>query len=290
MLLNKEILIGIYDSQPSVDTDAQAYFDAVVANGGSINVSARTAVNNFFIGLKIDEIWNSIYDMGLFAGVTSRAGALVKMKTVLASRLLINNNFSSGTYVPTGSTAGFKANGSNTYLNTQFNPGLTGTNPQSSSLTNFGIFAYWAGTETSSGYVMGIQSTVSPLAAIGLGWSSLNKEGGACGSLNLTGELSPASSPTSLDGPSFITTNGDRSQYYYNKGTQISTPITATGTDFPSQSIVIGAMGVVGSTPYLWSTRYIRGYAITQGLNATQAQKLSTRWNTLMTAFGANTY
>ena len=137
MLLNKEILIGIYGSQPYLDTGAEEYFNAVVANGASINVSARTAVNNFIIGLKNDEIWNSIYDMGLFAGVTSRAGALVKVKTVLASRLLINNNFISGAYVPTGSTAGFKANGSNTYLDTQFNPSSTGTNPQSCSLTDF---------------------------------------------------------------------------------------------------------------------------------------------------------
>jgi hypothetical protein len=282
----------IFSNIISVDSDAQVYFDAVATNGGSIGVLAKTAVTNFIIGLKADGLWSSIYDIGLFAGVDQIAGALVKVKTPLASRLLVNNNFTSGAYSPTGSTAGFKGNGSNTYLNTGFNPGTTGLNPQSNSLTNFGVFAYWAGSETSTRYVMGIQQTNTPLAGVGLGWSGgiPNKEGGVIGSLNLTTELSPLTSPVSLDGSSFVTTNSNRSQVYYNKGTQVSTPITATGAAFPSQSIVIGAMGVVGSTPYLWSTRYIRGYAITQGLNATQAQQLSTRWNTLMTSFGANTY
>ena len=274
----------------SYDTDAQEYFNAIVTNGGSIGTSARNAVNSFIVGLKADGLWSLIYDMGLFAGVDQLAAALVKVKTPLSSRLLTNVNFVSGDYVATGSTAGLKGNGSSKALDTLYNAGSSGTNPQSNSLTNMSVFAYVKGTEA-SGTTRWIIGTInSGLNRTSLAWQNGGaQEAGGIGALSVA--ASAVGSSTSWDGALMVTANGSNNQQYYRNGSAAGATVSNTGGAHNPWSLAIAAANGAATPSYsFYSTRYIRGYALTQGMNSTQAANLASRWNTLMTAFSANTY
>ena len=269
------------------DIDAFAYFNAIVANGGTIGNSAKNAVNTFIKGLKTDGSWSLIYEIGLFVGVDQLAAALVKVKTPLASRILTNVNFASSDYVATGTTAGLKGDGTSKVLDTGFNLSSTGTNPQSCSLTNLGLFAYWRGTEASGTirWVMG--SNTSGASLSGIGWvASGSKDSAFIG--GASGAEYPQGSASSIDGFVGVSCNGSRAQQPYRNGSTMGASLVST-SGLSSNTIAIAAAG--NGSPYgSYSTRYIRGYAITQGFSSAQVTSFSSRWNTLMTAFSANTY
>lgn len=64
----------------SYDTDAQAYFDAIVTNGGSDpNTTRKNLINDLVLGLKSDSIWSKITALYLFAAHDSVA-ARVNLK------------------------------------------------------------------------------------------------------------------------------------------------------------------------------------------------------------------
>ncbi len=71
------IPIGFYKSPASVgptyDPDAQAFFDGVVASGGSLTDLEKDAVNQLVIDFKDFNIWNTLWHTFPFVGSSSQA-------------------------------------------------------------------------------------------------------------------------------------------------------------------------------------------------------------------------
>lgn len=102
------------------DTDADAYFQRIVDNGGTISAADQTAITTFVTSAKANGYWDKLLDIGPLAGDNLNA-ALVKLKYPNAvSPTLLNSNFVEGDY---GQTTGLTSDGTAPYkqLNTNVN-------------------------------------------------------------------------------------------------------------------------------------------------------------------------
>lgn len=77
---------GAMSGASGYDTDAQAYFDAIVTNGGSISTANQGYVNTLVEGLKTDGIFSKLLFLYLFAAENSVCARVnVKNPSVLAT-------------------------------------------------------------------------------------------------------------------------------------------------------------------------------------------------------------
>ena len=108
--------------------DARDWQSRVVANGGSVSASTMKAVDTFCKEIVTAGIRDRFYRLNLFAG-SDLSACLVPLfrgpdrtGTQYGNATDTNNNFVSGDYVETGSTAGLTGNGSTKFLNTGLAP------------------------------------------------------------------------------------------------------------------------------------------------------------------------
>jgi hypothetical protein len=104
--------------------EAQAWRNAVIANGGTVSGSTLTAVSNFCRSIDAAGIRDRFYRLNLFCG-NGLSAALVPLYrgqsrtgTQFGNTTDTNTNFVSGDYVETGATGGLKGNAVNKSLNT----------------------------------------------------------------------------------------------------------------------------------------------------------------------------
>jgi hypothetical protein len=105
--------------------EAQAWRNAVIANGGTVSGSTLTAVNNFCRSIDAAGIRDRFYRLNLFAG-TGLPAALVPLYrgqsltgTQFGNTTDTNNGpFVSGDYAETGASGGLTSNGTSKHLNT----------------------------------------------------------------------------------------------------------------------------------------------------------------------------
>ena len=99
------------------DTDAQAYITAVeAADGQSLEVGVKDAINAFFVGCKSDGIFNAIKASCILAGARTLSGALVPLVSTMPAPT--NYNFVAGDY---NRETGLKGDGSTKYLDSNRN-------------------------------------------------------------------------------------------------------------------------------------------------------------------------
>ena len=108
----------VYQSGITYDTDAQTWFNAVVAAGDSISDNNKLAVSNLFVGMKALSsgsayFWTNLTHMNLFMGANSLTGALVPV--IGAS--IVNHGFVSGDYSRTTGLIGSTTSGAK-YIDT----------------------------------------------------------------------------------------------------------------------------------------------------------------------------
>ncbi len=118
------------------DLDTKTYYANIIANSGSISLQTLEYVNQLVIGLKNNNLWNLINELGVFCGNNLNA-ALVKLKFVPNSPYLINNNLVAGDYAETGSTGGITTNGTTKFLDAKTDRSLMWTNGDN----HMGIYA-----------------------------------------------------------------------------------------------------------------------------------------------------
>jgi hypothetical protein len=103
--------LGFIGGLGGYDADALTYITAVeTADGQSLEVATKDAINAFVVGCKLDGIWNAIKASCIMAGARTLAGALVP----LVGTAPTNFNFVSGDY---NRKTGLVGNGSTKYLN-----------------------------------------------------------------------------------------------------------------------------------------------------------------------------
>lgn len=260
-----------------LDPDAQDYFTRAEALGGSFDLTSidaaytetyvKGAIIDYVVGLKADGLWDKLTELYLLSGVTF-GGLMAKLKHA-GTATLTNNNFVTGDYVAAGTSAGLKGDGGTKYLD-------TGVNEADNVLNSLSISAYR--TEVPVG---------TPRVDIGSLASHIGN--------GTSNELFVRMQNTNFAVTQSAT--GNLLRHYL-----------ASRTD--SSSIMIYMNGVLTITGSAASTtlssflfflfcRY-PGNALTNarlsfahigtGLTDTDAVKLSTRTNALMTALGTNVY
>jgi hypothetical protein len=107
--------LGFIGGLGGYDTDALTYITAVeTADGQSLEVATKDAINAFVVGCKADGIWSAIKASCILAGARTLTGALVP----LVGTAPTNFNFVSGDY---DRKTGLVGDGSTKYLNSNRN-------------------------------------------------------------------------------------------------------------------------------------------------------------------------
>jgi hypothetical protein len=107
--------LGFVGGLGGYDTDALTYITAVeAADGQSLEVATKDAINAFVVSCKLDGIWSAIKASCIMAGARTLAGALVP----LVGTAPTNFNFVSGDY---NRKTGLKGDGTTKYLNANRN-------------------------------------------------------------------------------------------------------------------------------------------------------------------------
>lgn len=113
-------------SQSAFDPDAQAFFNRVTAAGGTLSATEQTAVNTLVLDMKAYGIWSAMKAVYPMVGASAAACA----QNLKSSSF--TGTFSSGwTFASTGVTG----NGTNAYMDTNFNATLHLTNQIESHLS-----------------------------------------------------------------------------------------------------------------------------------------------------------
>lgn len=245
------------------DADAQAYF---TANTAITSAADKTAINDFYLGLKSDGIYTKITSMYLPLWSSATANKW-NLKNPLDTDAAYRLNFTTGwTHASTGMTP----NGTSAYANTF----LLG-NTFSSEVH----LSFYSGTQTVGGAFeiacYNGSSTLSNRPAV-------NAHLGGNTAINYT---------TTTDARGFwiASKRSNTDREIYRNGVSQNTLATNITTAFPNLNIWLGALNNNNGLSYP-SSKQIRFSSIGLGLTDTDASNLSSRVNTLMTYFGINTY
>jgi len=107
--------------------EAQAWRNAVIANGGTVSGSTLTAVSNFCRSIDAAGIRDRFYRLNLFCGNSDSTLAAVRTPlyrgqsrtgTQYGGTTDTNNNFVAGDYAETGASGGLVGNGTTKFLDT----------------------------------------------------------------------------------------------------------------------------------------------------------------------------
>ena len=236
------------------DPDAQAFFDRVIAAGGSLSATEQAAVNQLVLDMKSAGIWTlqkAIYPM---VGASSAACAQNLKSSSFTG--VFNGGW---TFASTGVTP----NGSTGFFNTTFN-NLT------NSLLDSSHLSYYSQTATT-----GLQSEIglyNPSTNNGY-FLSYNYSGGNYKGLNAQ-STDVGSAFTPSNGFLLANRNSSTTEKYYFKGVLTDT-ITKSSTALTNLNVYIGAHNVGGSAGN-FSVKQCAFASIGDGLTDTQASNFYT--------------
>ena len=253
-------------SGTSYDADAQTYF---TANTSITSAADKTAISDFYAGLKTDGIYTKVKTMYLTiwgSAATCKWNLVNPLDTDAAFRL----NFTTGwTYASTGITP----NGTSAYADTFLTPSVT-LNQNSAA---FGAYSRTIGQNT--GVIIGCQTSTPTYIRI----VPRNTTNSCITGLNQGTNDTTANS----DGTGFyqISRTGS-TNYLYGRNSTITT-ITRSSTNTINQKVWIGANNNVG-TGGTYSNKELTFIYIADGLTSTDLTNFYNRVQTLMTYFGIN--
>jgi len=135
---------------PSYDSDAAAYIAAVeAADGQALETAVASAINDFVVGCKADDIWSAIKACCILCGARTLDGAL---KPLVGSAPTNNGPFVSGDYSRGGATPGLKGNGSTKFISSNRADNADGQNDFHgcvwASALNSTLFAFYFGARS----------------------------------------------------------------------------------------------------------------------------------------------
>jgi hypothetical protein len=251
----------------SYDADAQAYF---TANTSITSDADKTAINDFYLGLKTDSIYTKMKAMYLpiwSSSASNKWNILNPVDSDAAYRLVFSTGW-------TQASTGIKGNGTSAYIDTFILP---------SSVI----------TQNSAGLTIYCRT-----AATVQGKTDIGSQG-ATGSGRLYLNAASASYAYPINISSLSTVNGISSQgvntssriintttKLYKNGVQASTQ-SSTSISVNSVKMYIGALNNNGNAASYSDKEYTL-LAVHTGLTDAEAANLSSRIITLMTHFGIN--
>jgi hypothetical protein len=245
---------------PSVDADAQAFFNRVTAAGGSLTSTEQSAVNTLVIQLKSNGLWTKMQAIYPMVGASAAACAQ-NLKSAS-----FTGTFTSGwTFASTGVTG----NGVSAYMNTNFIP-----SSDYKSGTNFGLFLYTSSTTAgATDRDMGI-FTGSDTPSL-----SLTSKDGTTSKTDLfdyAGRISVGG--YNVEGFYIGSRTASNSAKLFRNGTSIGTTTAAPGTA-PSIFLVLGGANLSSSNPItsvVFSAKTFSFAGTCDGLTDTEASNFYT--------------
>jgi hypothetical protein len=254
-------IVGKYNS-PSIDVDAQAFFNRVATAGGTLSNLEKTAVNQLVLDLKSAGIWSSMKAIYPMVGASASACA----QNLKSSSF--TGTFTSGwTFASTGVTP----NGTSAYMNTglNINTQLTQTNSHASfysrTISDVGSFPTVLGAYGTGGYTQALDLYIRrPSSGAG---------GGQIGSFTTS-----VINHTETDARKFsiISRTSSTSLKYYTTGILRATNTVSDTTGFGSVTAYIGAGNLQNLSAQNFSILQCAFASIGDGLTDTQASNLYT--------------
>jgi len=229
---------------PSFDASAQAYMDALVAAGASLNSTQQNAINALVVALKAAGVWNSMTAVYPLVGGTAASHAV--------------NALSPGTYNITWSGAithdanGALGDGSSGYGDTGIAP--AGVAELNASNVSMGFYCNLGNLDASGKVDMGSHDSDTQTLMLCGGYNSgFSAREMACYSDGGWG----ANATDANDTQGFLVgTQINPSQGYLHKnGTQILSNTSTQNTVAPSSTIYLLARNHIGSAQYFTPRR-----------------------------------
>lgn len=260
------IYINPYQFAAAYDTDAQSYITAVeTADGQSLEVGVKDAINAFVVGCKSDGIWNAIKASCILAGARTTNGALVP----LVGTAPTPNNFDLVGDTDYDRKTGLKGNGTNKYLNSNYSDSTGSQN-------NRHVSAYQAEAGAGFNYYVAARRS-SPFVTTQVAKTSNNKFVNNMQNTN----------PENFTGSSLVATfvGGSRSDANseVHRSNGVNTVFT-TSSVTPSALNFFVFAGNTDGVANIFSPPRLSFYSIGESLDLA---KLDTRVSNLMTAIGA---
>lgn len=251
------------------DTDAQTYFTAVTANGGTQSAATKAAVNAFVVSAKANGYWDKLTRINLFCG-DNLAACLVPLKVGGGSATDTNNNFVAGDY---SEATGLTGNGTTKYLNT----GLLGT-ALTANDTHVAVYNRTGGS-VGGGVSLGAWSSSGQLLHL----LAIYTDGSCYSSQYDTGSgaVSVASTTAGFYVGSRLSATDHK---LFRNGSSIASNATGGGTR-PAVAFFVFARNDVG-TPALFMSHAFAGYSIGYGLTAGNVTAYNTDLEVFQDALG----
>lgn len=275
--------------------DAQAWRNAVIANGGSVSGGTLKAVSDFCRRIDAAGLRDRFYRLNLLAG-TGLSSALVPLYrgqsrtgTQFGSSTDTNvGPFVSGDYTETGASGGLLGNGTSKYLN-------TGLAASTMPLGNAHLSAYVVSAPGSGSFpaAIGAFQAFSGQTTRELGLYHFQSNSGTASYYadenSVTGFVPAAvNNTTGLIMGSSLTTSDRR---FYRNGTQSGSTNTGTlsATQQPANSIFVFARNTTTTdVPGSYSAGRLGAYSIGLGMTASQASDFYSALQAFQTSLGRN--
>lgn len=251
----------------SYDPDAEAYF---TANTSITNPADKTAINDFYLGLKTDLIYTKIKAMYLpiwGSAATCKWNLVNPLDTDAAFRAVYSTGF-------TFSSGGIQGNGTSAYIDIFFIPSAV----FSQNKISYGFYSRTSRSGSNLIYAMGIDQTTIR--------TRLN--------LRLVGGTNMLTSVSGNDDSSFVVS--DTKGFYQtsrtdflsiNRGVNIYSNVANSSTGINNIKFVIFAQNR-NNIIERYETVQSSFFYIADGLTISEMNNFKTRVNTLMTYFGLN--
>ena len=279
ILSNKSNLIR---SSNSLDVDASAYKDRIIAAGSTISTASLAAVNTFTKSLKSTGVWNSILEIAPFAGAIL-AGGLVKLKYPSGVQSALTGvNMVSGDY---SEATGVTGDSTNKYIRTGFV-----VDAQISDKNSIHVSAYVRNSSRPSfnatgGYLnpiyMGCRDSASPIA---LAVMQQSTSGVFC-NMGDSADFLLQSSFTNPRGLWINAVTAVNNAVLYRNGASVASDTSFASRTLPAFEMVLLGFNFTGS--YQCQTAgNISFYSIGNGLTSQQAADFYAAVQVLQTALG----
>lgn len=252
------------------DADAQAYFDRINANSGTIDLTAQTAINDFVLGCKADSIWSLLLDVVPLCG-DRPADGFTKLVTAVPGEYFAEGvGMAGGEYAQ---STGLTLNGTSEYLRSNVVANTLTTN-------STGLAVYSRLTVNGTTMIHGADGGAGARIFMYAPFGGDNK----VYARHYTNEIGSAA----LSGAIGLlhTTNDGGTHTVYRNGSSIVS--ASDGGAPPSREIYYGAFNNVGTPAYGGSEQTLAFLAITAGMDSTEAAALYSRVQALQTALGRN--
>lgn len=247
----------------SYDTDAQAYFTGIVANGGTISTASKGYVNTFFLAAKSHSYYSKLVIFSCIVG-DQLAAALEQYQPGVGASAMTTSTFVGGDYTE---ATGLTGDGSTKYADTGYNPLTAGL-----SATSAGFWVYVVPVTELSKHYFGAMTG----GAGNRTYLDTNTASGWASTSTMTDVSNPSTGSVATLSGNYLfgmNTNGSTTLHTYANGSIAENSSGLADSTFASNTIWLCATDFGGSA-YQPTSSPIRFFAITTGLSSTDITNL----------------